>query len=203
MLTLVYSNERDNLKNEQLDRTVVERTAELEVSYAKIAEEGSRRSVAEERARLMRDMHDGLGGHLVHAHALSEQGGDAELQKALRLALDDLRLVVESLSPEQRGLTQLLAMYRHRVSKMLSRTGTKVSWEIDDIQEQKELGPKHALNLLRILQEAITNAVRHSGGDQIRVVLSAVADGFRLLVIGDLTPYSNTTIFIIILDGIA
>ncbi len=172
-----------NLKNEQLDITVTERTAELESSYAKIAEESSRRSVAEERARLMRDMHDGLGGHLVHALALSEQGGDKELQKALRLALDDLRLVVDSLSPDQRGLPQLLATYRHRVSKMLSRTGTKVSWEIDEVREQQELGPKHALNLLRILQEAITNAVLHSGGDQIRVILSRVAEGVRLLVI--------------------
>ncbi len=171
-----------NLKNEELDKTVTERTAELEASYAKIAEEESRRSVAEERARLMRDMHDGLGGHLVHALALSEQGGDDELQKALRLALDDLRLVVDSLSPEQRGLTQLLATYRHRVSKMLSRTGTKVTWDIDEVHEQKQLSPKQALNVLRILQEAVTNAVRHSGGDQIRVALSDAADGIRLLV---------------------
>ena len=182
-----------NLKNAELDQTVAARTADLEESYKKLAVEESRRSLAEERARLMRDMHDGLGGQLIHALALSEQVGDEELQKALRLALDDLRLVVESLSPDQRGLPELVASYRHRVARMLSRTGTRISWEIDDIKERRALSPKHALNFLRILQEAVTNAVRHSGGDHVRVMLSDAAEGVRLRIADNGKGLANHT----------
>lgn len=170
------------IKNRELDEKIAERTIALEESYKEIAAEQSRRNLAEERARLMRDMHDGLGGQLVHALALSEQGSDEDLQKALRLALDDLRLVVESLSPEQRGLPELVASYRHRVAKLLSRSGVRVSWEISELEQSTELPPKHALNLLRVLQEAVTNAVRHSGGDLIRVILKEVAEGVMLRI---------------------
>lgn len=173
------------LKNDELDEAVAERTSALEDSYKEIANEQSRRSLAEERARLMRDMHDGLGGQLVHALALSEQGSDPELQKALRLALDDLRLIVESLSPEQRSLPELVASYRHRVAGLLARTGVRVSWEIADLQWREALSPKHALNLLRILQEAVTNAVRHSGAKQIRVVLRDASNGVLLRIADD------------------
>lgn len=173
------------IKNEELDEAISERTTELEDSYKEIAEEQSRRSLAEERARLMRDMHDGLGGQLVHALALSEQGSDPELQKALRLALDDLRLVVESLSPEQRSLPELVASYRYRVAGLLARTGVGVDWEIADLQWRKALSPKHALNLLRILQEAVTNAVRHSDAKKIRVVLRDTQDGVLLRIADD------------------
>ena len=172
-----------HLKNEELDAAVTARTTALADSYKENAAEQSRRSLAEERARLMRDMHDGLGGQLVHALALSELGSDPELQKALRLALDDLRLVVESLSPEQRGLPELVASYRHRVAGLLTRTGVSVRWEVAELQQHRALSPKHALNLLRILQEAVTNAVRHSGAKQIRVVLQDAENGVSLRIV--------------------
>lgn len=59
------------IKNRELDEKIADRTMALEQSYKDIAAEQSCRSLAEERARLMRDMHDGLGGQLVHALALS------------------------------------------------------------------------------------------------------------------------------------
>ena len=173
------------MKNQELDDTIAERTLALEESYKKVAEEQSQRKLAEERARLMRDMHDGLGGQLVHALALSEQGTDEDLQKALRLALDDLRLVVESLSPEENGLPELIASYRHRVAKVIARTGTQVSWEIGELQQSRALSPKYALNVLRVLQEAVTNAVRHSGAGLIRVVLQEAPQGIVLQVVDD------------------
>ena len=45
--------------------------------------------------------------------------------------------------------------------------------------------PKYALNVLRVLQEAVTNAVRHSGAELIRVVLQDVPQGIVLKVMDD------------------
>ncbi|MEL7311449.1 MAG: ATP-binding protein [Pseudomonadota bacterium] len=164
------------LRNEELNQLVDARTRALEHSYKKLGEEERLRVLAEERARLMRDMHDGLGGQLVHALALSERADDPDLQRSLRLALDDLRLIVDSLSPSEDGLQDLLASYRHRISKLLQRQNIDVEWHIDDDVATPDLRPDAALSILRILQEAVTNAVRHADCDRLIISLSQNAD---------------------------
>ncbi|MEL6446571.1 MAG: ATP-binding protein [Pseudomonadota bacterium] len=170
------------LRNEALNQIVEERTTALEKTYQQLSEEAQKRALAEERSRLMRDMHDGLGGQLVHALALSEQVDDADLKRALRLALDDLRLIVDSLSPTANSLQDLMASYRHRVSRLLQRTGFNVSWDIADETDSVTLKPNEALSVLRIVQEAVTNAVRHSGGDTLQIAVARVADGLQLTI---------------------
>lgn len=170
------------LRNEALNRIVEERTAALEQSYQELSEEAQKRALAEERSRLMRDMHDGLGGQLVHALALSEQVDDDDLKRALRLALDDLRLIVDSLSPTANSLQDLMASYRHRVSRLLQRTGFNVNWDIGDETDAVTLKPNQALSVLRIVQEAVTNAVRHSGGDTLQIAVARVSDGLQLTI---------------------
>ena len=157
------------MRNEELNAMVEQRSVALEQTYQRLNEETRRRALAEERSRLMRDMHDGLGGQLVHALALSEEGQDKDLQHSLQMALDDLRLIVDSLSPSADSLDDLLASYRHRVSRPLERTGFEVRWEISEGAEATNLKPNEALSVLRIIQEAVTNAVRHSGGDRITI----------------------------------
>ena len=177
-----------NLRTEELDATVAQRTTELEESYATLAEEQQRRSIEAERSRLMRDMHDGLGGQLVHALALSEQGSDKDLQNALRDALSDLRMVVDSLAPDTNGVQELLAAYRHRLTQSLDRNDTQLVWDIDDIDDssqQSALNPKQALNVLRILQEAVTNAVRHSQCKAIAISLTESDSGVTLKIVDD------------------
>jgi signal transduction histidine kinase len=158
-----------SLRTRELEAMVQDRTQELENMYQALAEASRQRAIAEERTRLTRDMHDGLGGQLVHALALSEQGNDADLEHALRAALDDLRLIVDALSPDDRSLSEVLASYRHRSSRLLQRTGLAVDWQVDDSADSVELSPHQALNLLRVMQEAIANAVRHSGASRLRV----------------------------------
>ncbi|MEM8548252.1 MAG: ATP-binding protein [Pseudomonadota bacterium] len=170
------------LRNEQLNQIVEERTAALESTYQRLSEEERKRALAEERSRLMRDMHDGLGGQLVHALALSEQVDDEDLQRSLRLALDDLRLIVDSLSPSANSLQDLMASYRHRVSRLLQRTGFQVDWNIADETDTVTLKPNEALSVLRIVQEAVTNAVRHSGGDALDISVRQRHDGLELVV---------------------
>ncbi|MEO0575650.1 MAG: ATP-binding protein [Pseudomonadota bacterium] len=168
--------------NRELKQMVASRTADLELTSRRLTNEERRRVLAEERSRLMRDMHDGLGGQLVHALALSEQGKDRDLERSLRLALDDLRLIVDSLTPSENSLQDLLASYRHRVSKMLQRSGFTVDWILDDCATQIALKPNTALSILRIMQEAVTNAVRHSGGDHLVIRLRETADRLQLSV---------------------
>jgi signal transduction histidine kinase len=59
----------------ELERRVEEKHAELQRSYARTRELERAQVLAHERERLMREMHDGLGGHLVSALSLVEAGG--------------------------------------------------------------------------------------------------------------------------------
>ena len=144
--------------NAHLECRVAEKATALEDSYRRLGEEERRRQLAEERARLQRDMHDGLGGQLVHALSLSEHPQDREdLQAALRDALNDLRLIVDSLAPADRGLSDLVANFRHRASKAIRRTGTEIQWDLTDLGSIT-VSSEQSLALLRIVQEATTNA---------------------------------------------
>lgn len=181
------------LRNVELNRLVDERSEALEHTYQRLSDEERRRVLAEERSRLMRDMHDGLGGQLVHALALSERGGDRDLERSLRLALDDLRLIVDSLAPTENSIHELIASYRHRVSKLLQRTGFSVEWQIDDSTDDVALKPNVALSILRIIQEAITNAVRHSGGDALLVSIKSSEEMLHLNIVDNGDGFSEAT----------
>ena len=120
----------------------------------------------------MRDMHDGLGGQLVHALSLTEKTEDRpDLKEALRNALSDLRLIVDSLAPTEDGFGPLLANFRHRVSKSVARAGIDLSWDLSGVQNI-DLRPDQSLALLRIIQEATTNALRHSECKTITISVS-------------------------------
>jgi signal transduction histidine kinase len=62
------------------------------------------RAAADERQRLMRDMHDGLGSHLMSTLALMKRGAleQSELESLLADCIDELKLTIDSLEPVER-----------------------------------------------------------------------------------------------------
>ena len=83
----------------------------------------------------MRDLHDGLGGHLVSALALVEHGDNNDaVEETLRDALEDLRLVIESLAPDSDDLPVLLGVVRMRTESRMSRHGIRFDWQVREIR---------------------------------------------------------------------
>jgi len=135
---------------------------------------------------MMQDLHDGLGGQLVsalsqvHHHESSEQ----DLEQTLSDALLDLRLVIDSLDEDNRDLTTMLGMLRMRLEPQLKAGGIKLNWMLHDDADLGELGHETALHLLRIVQEAITNAMRHAQCTEINLVIAAL-DGKACIRVED------------------
>src|SRR5690606_25991785 len=131
----------------------------------------------EERQRLMRDLHDGLSGNLVSIIALAEQPEPerAAIEQAAREALDDLRLVINSLDIGDRDLPLALASFRERLAPRLRRVGVELDWSMEQLPEVSGVTPSSALAVLRILQEGVTNALKH--GPARRIAIRGVADG--------------------------
>jgi signal transduction histidine kinase len=118
-----------------------------------------------ERERLMRDLHDGLGLHLLSAMVQARTPGtDMQLlSSTLQDCLDDLRVAVDSLAGDERDPVVVLGTLRFRMAPRMEAAGLTLAWEIDDqIPELTWLDPHKVLHLLRIVQEALTNAMRHS-----------------------------------------
>jgi signal transduction histidine kinase len=174
----------------ELERRVAEEHAALEQSYARMRELEREQVLAQERERLMREMHDGLGGHLVSALSLAEQSGTPReaLTAALRNALDDMRAVIDSLDPQVEDLGQLLGQLRARLEPMLRCHGLGLAWDVGRGHALPRLGPEQSLHVLRILQESITNVVKHAAAREVRISTRGAANeapGVTLVVEDD------------------
>jgi len=172
--------------NEKLEERVREREAELAKHFMRNRELERREILGRERQRLMREMHDGLGGQLVSSLALVEAGerADPELVAALRDSLDELRLVIFSLDPASTEVPSLLAALRSRLEPTLERRGVRFRWRVGDAPSPARFGPEQLLSLLRIVQEAITNAVRHAAPTTIEVA-TEVCDTHLVIAVRD------------------
>jgi signal transduction histidine kinase len=157
-------------------REIEEKAARLERERETVAG----RVVAEEQARIARELHD------VVAHALSVivvQAGAAEevfdldpsrvqapiraIDAAARSALTDLRRVLGILHEEtayepQPGLARLDGLI-----DQVRATGLEVAFEIEGSPAQ--LSPAVDLSAYRIIQEALTNTLKHSAAERARV----------------------------------
>lgn len=145
-----------------------------------------------ERKRLMRDLHDGLSGHLVSIIALSENGArdNRLIEDTARAALDDLRVVINSLDLEDDDLRLALSGLRESAEPRLSRLGIRLDWSTAQLPEVRGIKPGNSLAILRILQEAVTNAIKHGDKGPIQVEAGPSSEDGVLLSVTNRT--SNT-----------
>ncbi|WP_295434112.1 PAS domain S-box protein [uncultured Thiodictyon sp.] len=163
-----------------------------DISERKQAEAAQRvrlaeRSRMQEREQLLQDLHDGFASQLASACLRNEYRvlNRAEVGALLRECLDDLHLVVEALGPEDLSLNDAIADYRYRCESRLSGLGMQVDWVIE-LSACPPLERRTLLNILRILQESLNNAVKHAQARQIRVAACCHPDGqLRIAVCDD------------------
>jgi signal transduction histidine kinase len=114
-------------------------------------------------------MHDGLGSSLVSALRVVEHGriGEAEIAQLLKSCIDDLKLTIDSMEPVETDLLLLLGTLRFRLQPRLEATGIRLRWEVVDLPPLVWLDQRHSLHILRILQEAFTNVIKHASATEI------------------------------------
>ena len=169
-------NEAETL-NVELEQRVEDKRIELENNYKKLQTLENERILVQERERIMRDMHDGMGGHLVSTISMLDAGKATheDIHTSLTAALDDLRLMIDSLDPVEEDLTAVLAMYRARIQPRLEQSNLVMNWQVTDLPKVAGLGPEKSLHILRIMQEAVSNIIKHANASQISVRTAAVS----------------------------
>ena len=178
-------NKAENLA-ETLEQRVNDKQLELQLQYNKLNLLEKEKVLAEERERLMRDMHDGIGGQLLSVVTLlQEQSGDVykSVREKVQLSLIDLRFVIDSLDPLLSDLPTLLGMMRMRLVDQLEAANIELEWAVTELPEIDNMSPRRSLHIMRIVQEAITNSIKHSSSDKMKLVTGVVEDSVFIEVI--------------------
>lgn len=176
----VRTTEQLERLNRQLDQRVEGREAELAANYERLAALERAQAAAEERQRLQRELHDGLGARLVTALSRVESSSldDAGLARELRACLADMRLASEALAPEATELGAVIGNLLFRWEPVLRDAGVQPRWRVELPPQGLPIAPYAALQLLRVMQEALTNVLRHA--DARHVELALVHEGAQL-----------------------
>lgn len=124
----------------------------------------------EEREQLLQDMHDGFGSQLASVRIMAEQGRiePDQFPNYLREITADLHLIVDTLSQPEVTLEDALMDMRYRIQRRFDTAKLHLHWHIDLIGVPA-FAPRKILHILRIIQESINNAVRHSHAESIWV----------------------------------
>jgi len=159
---------------------------------ARAAEEQQRNAIVAERTRFARDIHDtlaqGFTGIMMQLNAAGQRlpadapDARAHIEKARELANASLEEARRSVSALRISTGSLLDAIERIARKLTADSGVQLDTKLDG--QPYALPEQCEASLLRIAQEALTNAVRHSGTERIGVEL-AYRTGAVVLEIGD------------------
>lgn len=148
---------------------IVRRTEQQLDSYA--------RGMAEERRRIMRDLHDEVGGQLLTLVHQSVKGQQSELASS---ALSALREVIYSMD-EKEPVDYEMAFSRWRIlaRERCESAGIKLQWPVKDNMEEGLFTNRQYYNINLAFKESLTNALKHKGTSDISVLMNISNASFQ------------------------
>jgi signal transduction histidine kinase len=165
--------------------------AAVVIENARLFEASRARSIAEERSRLARDLHDALTQQLfslnltLEAAAATATGADPaptveaihQARGLVDSALAELRTLIFELRPPALEADGLLGALRKHAD-LLSRAHA-VPVTVSDARPAGASGPSATgeRELWRVAEEALSNALRHAEASEVTVMVSVEADG--------------------------
>lgn len=165
------------------------REQELAQASTTLHEQHKQLAVTQERQRIMRELHDGVGAHLVGLLNLVHKGviDPSLLENEVTQALDEMRMAVDSLQPVHGDLATVLGMLRYRLQPRLDAAGIGMTWDVPDLPSVDRLSPTDILQIHRILLEAFTNVLKHAQATAVTASVRLLAGdpGVIELVLSD------------------
>ena len=188
VMTGVLSNrfleslERVESVNEQLAQKVAAREKEIAESYRRVQALERTNAATEERQRIMQDMHDGVGSQLLTTLVMVERGAASREVTVVLLqeCLDDMRLAIDSLSPDDPDLLPVLGNFRFRMEARFKSMGLVLDWRSHNMPDGLEVAPHAGLHILRMLQETLANVLKHARASRVEVRLDFSASALAI-----------------------
>jgi signal transduction histidine kinase len=170
----------EELRN-SLESRIRDSTAAMERNYAQMAELRVEQVTQQERKRIAADLHDDLGAKLLTIVHTSES---ERISTLAREALEEMRLSVRGLTGKPVKLIDALGDWRAEVVGRLSQTGVEGEWQAPTDDLPQTLSARAYVQTTRILREAVSNIIKHSGASRCSIRCN-IASGDFLLKIQD------------------
>lgn len=137
-------------------------------------------SQEEERRRISKDLHDGLGQRLLLIKNKVLKNHDAETKELVETAIDEVRSISRNLHPfqlQELGITKAIITTLNQIDE---NTDLFISSEIDNIDNI--FSKKQEVNLYRIVQEALSNIIKHANAEAGKVIVKREAQQITLSI---------------------
>lgn len=173
--------------NEMLDRAAVQRQRLREVNQRALA------AAEDERMRIARELHDGtaqtlaaLRVRLKLARKLQDPAKQTELleeiSEEISAAIEEVRRMARGLRPPALDMLGLAPAIESRARAIAEAGGLRLELAVQD--QERLLSPETELAVYRIVQESLSNVVRHAGAETVFVGLER-DDGTLEIIIRD------------------
>ena len=149
-----------------LEVRVQEATAEIERNFAQLAELRVEQVTEKERKRIAGDLHDDLGAKLLTIVHTSES---ERISTLAREALEEMRLSVRGLTGRPMRLGDALADWRAETVLRLGQANIEADWRGPTEETDQLLPARGFVQTTRILREAVSNIIKHSGASHCKV----------------------------------
>ncbi|MET7519610.1 GAF domain-containing sensor histidine kinase [Streptomyces sp. NPDC005480] len=182
------------LEDEEL-LTILAQHAAIALTNARLYERSRELTIAEERSRLAHELHDAVSQKLFSLRLTAQAAAalvdrdpsraKGELQHVAELAAeaaDELRAAVVELRPAALDEDGLIATLRTQIQVLDRAHSAHVTFDCSGI---RALPAAQEEAMLRVAQEALHNALRHSGAEHVRVTLDKRGPGAVLRVTDD------------------
>jgi len=152
------------LSNVFLNKSLVEADQALADAYEQQRLLSIKTSISAERGRITEELHDGIAGHLTSILTIArnnENEHNKQIAKIAKYTINELRLLIDTFETESDDLAIVLSIVRERILMPLEASEIKTTWWMNNIDPDYRINPNLGLDLIRILQECINNAVKH------------------------------------------
>jgi signal transduction histidine kinase len=155
------------------------KAAALPQNYERMLELIREQERASERSRILQDMHDGVGSHIILAIRQLESGqaSHAEVLQTLRDSLDHLKLSIDTMNLAPGDVTALLANLRYRLEPRFKASDIELQWDVDLLPTLTQLNDKAMRHLQFMVFEALSNVLQHARASVLRIELRATPGG--------------------------
>ncbi len=180
-LVVVHARDRNRYELERsgLEQRIRDTVSEIERNYAQLAEAKVEQVTERERKRIAADLHDDLGAKLLTIVHTSESD---RISTLAREALEEMRLSVRGLTGKPVQLLDALGDWRAEVVSRLGQANIKAEWRVPSEDLAHTLPARAYVQTTRIVREAVSNIIKHSGATHCTVNCAVLGTDFQIMI---------------------
>lgn len=184
---LILSKKIDLSKtNFEMQKALKDQSQVLEAEFKRTSDFQAMAAARDETERLTAELHDGVLTYLSVINSLSEKSTDSKLQRINilnRNALNEIRIILEARPSDVDSLTIALSALRAQLVDPLVYLGIEVEWSTSALLDQGATEPKVLMEIIRIIQEAVHNAVIRGQCKFLSIVAQRYETSFSIIII--------------------